>query len=125
MTDKVPSYHWFPKEHGAAPTSHRAEELPVQVLMMVFDILASHHKMTVWHDASLDQQMAALAKLRDAKRACHVRIRTQHSLKKCLSADIVMALTDQDNATPVHELIGSTVSDEIFTAAATSGLKAV
>jgi len=87
----------------------------VQVLMMVFDILASHHKMTVWHDTSLDQQMAALARLRDAKRACHARIRTQHSLKKRLSADIVMALTDQENATPLQELIGSTVSDEMFT----------
>ena len=34
--------------------------------MIVFDILATHHKMTVWHDTTLDRQMASLAKLRQA-----------------------------------------------------------
>ena len=35
--------------------------------MIVFDILATHHKMTVWHDTTLDRQMASLAKLRQAQ----------------------------------------------------------
>ena len=34
--------------------------------MIVFDILATHHRMTVWHDTTLDHQMASLAKLRQA-----------------------------------------------------------
>ena len=34
--------------------------------MIVFDILATHRKMTVWHDTILDRQMASLAKLRQA-----------------------------------------------------------
>ena len=77
--------------------------------MMVFDILASHHRMTMWHDASLDQQMAALATLRDAKRACHARLRTQHSLKKRLSFDMLLGLPDQESATSALDLISSTV----------------
>ena len=81
----------------------------MQVLMMVFDIMASHHKMTMWHDASLDQQTAALAKLRDAKRACHARIRTQHSLKKRLSFDAFMGLADQESTHPAQDLISSAV----------------
>ncbi len=81
----------------------------MQVLMMVFDILASHHKMTTWHDASLDQQMAALAKLRDAKRACHARLRTQHSLKKRLSFGAVMGLPDPESINPSQDLASSTV----------------
>lgn len=77
--------------------------------MMVFDILASHHRMTIWHDASLDQQMAALAKLRDAKRACHVRLRKQHSLTKRLSFDAIMGLADLDSSTPAQDLISAAV----------------
>ena len=82
----------------------------VQVLMMVFDILASHHRMTTWHDASLDQQLAALAKLRDAKRACHARIRTRHSLKKRLSFDAATALADPESPPLAQDLISSAVS---------------
>lgn len=76
---------------------------------MVFDILASHHRMTVWHDTALDAQMASLAKLRDAKRACHARIRRAHSLKKRLSADVALAIADLDHAVPPQDLISSTV----------------
>ena len=77
---------------------------------MVFDIMASHHKMTAWHDTSLDQQMAALAKLREAKRACHARIRTQnHSLKKRLSINAVMGFAEQDGEPPMQDLISSTI----------------
>ena len=83
--------------------------------MMVFDILASHQKMTMWHDACLDQQMAALAKLRDAKRACHARLRTQHSLRKRLSFEVAMGLPDQDSATSAHDLISTAVwSDDVL-----------
>ena len=77
--------------------------------MMVFDILVSHHKMTMWHDASLDQQMAALAKLRDAKRTCHVRLRMQHSLTKRLSFDAIRGLADLDSAAPAQDLISAAV----------------
>lgn len=77
---------------------------------MVFDIMASHHKMTAWHDTSLDQQMAALAKLREAKRACHACIRTQnHSLKKRLSINAVMAFAEQDIEPPSQDLISSAI----------------
>ncbi len=43
--------------------------------MVVFDMMASHHKMTAFHDTALDLNMSGLAKLREAKRACHARIR--------------------------------------------------
>ena len=87
----------------------QVDHAALQVLMMVFDILASHHKMTMWHDASLDQQMAALAKLRDAKRACHARLRTQHSLKKRLSFDAVMGMPGPESTVPPQDLISSAV----------------
>ena len=98
-----------PPEIMLLKQSLRWSMLLMQVLMMVFDILASHHKMTMWHDASLDQQMAALAKLRDAKRACHARLRVQHSLKKRLSFDAVMGLPDPESVTPPQDLISSAV----------------
>lgn len=80
------------------------------MLMMVFDIMESHHKMTAWHDTSLDQQMAALAKLREAKRACHARIRTKnHSLKRRGSINAVMGFAEQDDKTPTQGLISSIV----------------
>ncbi len=86
--------------------------------MVVFDIMASHHKMTTWHDTSLDQQMAALAKLREAKRACHGRIRAQnHRLKKRLSMNMAMGFAEQDSKLPMQGVTsntdhGSTKADE-------------
>jgi hypothetical protein len=46
-----------------------------QALMVVFDAMGSHQRMTAWHDSALDHNMSSLAKLREAKRACHARIR--------------------------------------------------
>ncbi|BDA42201.1 probable Syndetin [Coccomyxa sp. Obi] len=50
-----------------------------RALMVVFDMMASHHKMASFHDSVLDLNMSGLAKLREAKRACHARIRQEHS----------------------------------------------
>ena len=108
--------------------------------MIIFDILATHHRMTVWHDTTLDRQMASLAKLRqahpsvllasilkatlklmlnikggltlcrDAKRACHARIRRQPSIRKRLSLDATLAMADIDLPVLTQDLISSAVS---------------
>ncbi|EIE20688.1 hypothetical protein COCSUDRAFT_57256 [Coccomyxa subellipsoidea C-169] len=51
-----------------------------RALMVVFDMMGSHQRMTNWHDSALDHNMSGLAKLREAKRACHARIRQARSL---------------------------------------------
>lgn len=51
------------------------QHLLMQALMVIWDLMASHHKMTAWHEIALDVNMSALGKLREAKRACHARIR--------------------------------------------------
>ncbi len=43
-------------------------------------MMGSHQRMTNWHDSALDHNMSGLAKLREAKRACHARIRQARSL---------------------------------------------
>ncbi len=58
--------------------------------MVIFDIMVSHHKMTAWHDAALDQHVCALARLREAKRACHARVRDEAPPAKRLHSDPVV-----------------------------------
>ena len=56
--------------------------LHAQVLMVVFDLMASAQRMAAWLETALDRHMATLAKLRDAKRACHLRISRVHTPRK-------------------------------------------
>ena len=53
--------------------------------MIVFDILATHHKMTVWHDTTLDHQMASLTKLRQAHLIALLASIVQATLKLSLN----------------------------------------
>ena len=52
----------------------------------------------------------SLTECRDAKRACHARIRRQPSIRKRLSLDATLAMADMDLPVPTQDLISSAVS---------------
>lgn len=70
--------------------------------MVMFDMMVSHHKMTSWHEVALDQHTIAMGRFRDAKGACHARIRDEHSPVKKIHSDAIAesiaALLEADSA---------------------------
>lgn len=62
-----------------------------QVLMVVFDQMASAQRMAAWLEGALDAHMLAASKLRAAKRACHRRISEAHMPLKHVHSDDVAA----------------------------------
>ena len=78
-----------------------------QVLMVVFDLMASAQRMAAWLEGALDAQMLAASKLRAAKRLCHRRISETHMPLKQVHSDGVAAgiaplLEQTTSPTPVQ-----------------------
>ena len=71
---------------GAQMSERVCRPVP-QVLMVVFDLMASAQRMAAWLEGALDGHMLALATLRGARRACHLRISQAHAPRRRLHSN--------------------------------------
>ena len=85
----------------------------VQVLMVIFDILASHHRMLLWHESSVENLLKETADLQRARQQAEAAESSSHGEQNGLEY-----AQEESNETAGHAERPTVSSNDAETAAA-------